>query len=1785
MKDRKKHFLKDAVVVLIAVFMITSIMPAMADTSEKAILQSDDNPNLGLKNPTPSGTHNRLPQMEASLNDADSPPFAPGDIIFSQALDDPSASWSFGNAKESDGYGFYENFKLLSDQPIGKVDLYGLSLAYSGGWISVDPALAQFGIQWFGDPFSEHAIPDEVLTTKTNYGPNLPFVSTGLSYSGYTAYKWTIDLGTAVDIGDLEGVMYVGETSAAGVGGFLFGSSSMGTDLWSYQVGSGDTTYDRACTFYAGGGGPGPGPEECIPDACDFAIAGFTDEFEAQSKGVDINGDGTVDYYIWNSVDKEFCINIANFGEIGIGELKLLLDLYKKVCGPSYTWEIPKYDILKFPCCGNDYPFYFPTEDEFGKPISKDDAWFIQDDCDGDSWVLQAKDWYDNNQAWRCTKGEDRSYGGDEDVYLGKAQCATIGTYDNLTTPMFNIDGAACSTFTFWQWCEGEFTILEDGTVNPIDYGMLAYSLDNGTTWKELPMSDFVVYDTEGVWQKVTLRFMNTAIDDYDLPYMHPYNMVCDDCEPQQGDIVINENLTGAKLRVRFMWEKDPCLQFKGWYIDTVSVTIVLDYELELVCQTHEVIELLPCDPEVGPQWIEYCFPLPCSIEDDTWYELHIYGQVFDPMGCEADITNNEFKFQFKIKDICDIACIDLNPKDMQYVSPGDNVPINATVQNLGTLSQENVPVEFKVGDLATYMLLEDHFETNSLGDYTIYYFNFEDGTCPTKMPYEWSKGWAEISNIYDYAPSEARSMLPGSECVVFADPGGYPTLPEDTGIIFAAPETIDLDPNHNGRDCDDVVGAEMTFNLKWSMEIANSDPSTLASLVLFAIMPTEGPGAGWVAFDSIDSDKFPNGIEGDPDGYENDWQQFKFDLFELLGDRLIGEDFGTGTAYDYIPECEIGIFIYNEGPCTQRNMNYVSDSPDGGSENTENPVPWTGVMLDNWKINIKDYDASNMKTFATLYTGDLQPGEKQTLTTSWKAELCTHVITAEVTAECDDVDPTNDACCAVVVTATQKECIDKYTTQDIVPKGTNIWHICCTRTVPDDCYAWAGEEYETSAEYIDNMDDWLISPPITIPAAMQDYGVAVNFSAWWEFDTKGDRGELYSTQNGNWVRLWATKNTSTMGVFLPQTAYIDGPTVKANPTFQIAFRMYSDNAGVDQGFYVDDIQIVDVTGGGTFDGSMADVYISYNDGNTENAYAWNGAVSWTLAIELSSPEIDDYLGYDITEAVFSGGCDDYGFYANDYEVYASSGALPDMTVLGDDETLLAAGTSSASGWTTVPTTPYAVTGTTYLIVKWLAGYTGYPAGFDYSNSNPKGGYMLYYQSTNDWDTYNLVYLWGYGVWGLDAGLASGTPTNLVFGDPIPGIFQWGDGTTEIWDDDENIWPWTSAVGIGGDYWKLYDEPSPLPNQALPLVEDECEECINGWFMIPSVNLVPTGYDKYVAIDDAIAFEINLTNPLLNPNYVIFSVMMDYNFVDERAYIEFSPDWDGISDMDTATWVVYWEHHPGDAYGDSTGGWISLSDLTAKVDPVPNERWNIDEFVGETVWVRFRLETDGIDAGAGIGEGWAIDNLYILIKETGTPFTDTQAPITSFCYDADTQTVTLMAVDLPLNKGVGVDATYYRIDGGATQTYGGPFKITGEGTHTIEYWSVDNNGNEELPHKTTTIIIDTTPPVVTIIKPEEGKLYLFGSPIFTRFLSDKTLCIGKVPVEATATDASGIMYVLFDYDTGETETHWDDTAPYTDTFTEMHFGPLTISVVAVDNNGLASEPVTMDIVVYNLGLF
>ncbi len=65
----------------------------------------------------------------------------------------------------------------------------------------------------------------------------------------------------------------------------------------------------------------------------------------------------------------------------------------------------------------------------------------------------------------------------------------------------------------------------------------------------------------------------------------------------------------------------------------------------------------------------------------------------------------------------------------------------------------------------------------------------------------------------------------------------------------------------------------------------------------------------------------------------------------------------------------------------------------------------------------------------------------------------------------------------------------------------------------------------------------------------------------------------------------------------------------------------------------------------------------------------------------------------------------------------------------------------------------------------------------------------------------------------------------------------------------------------------------------------------------------------------------------------------------------------------------------------------------------------------------------------------------------------------------------------PADTMSGVRETKYRLDGESWRTWTGtPIVVSGEGRHTLEYYSVDNAGNREEPPRMAQVDIDLTPP-------------------------------------------------------------------------------------------------------------
>ena len=103
---------------------------------------------------------------------------------------------------------------------------------------------------------------------------------------------------------------------------------------------------------------------------------------------------------------------------------------------------------------------------------------------------------------------------------------------------------------------------------------------------------------------------------------------------------------------------------------------------------------------------------------------------------------------------------------------------------------------------------------------------------------------------------------------------------------------------------------------------------------------------------------------------------------------------------------------------------------------------------------------------------------------------------------------------------------------------------------------------------------------------------------------------------------------------------------------------------------------------------------------------------------------------------------------------------------------------------------------------------------------------------------------------------------------------------------------------------------------------------------------------------------------------------------------------------------------------------------------------------------------------------------------------DTMPPTTMSNVKASypgTATVTLSPMDNM--GGSGVAHTYYKLDGGL-QTEGKTIVVGALGPHTLEFWSADNAGNVETPHKLTAFDVKTP---TTIACPTTSAIIAYGA--------------------------------------------------------------------------------------------
>jgi len=127
--------------------------------------------------------------------------------------------------------------------------------------------------------------------------------------------------------------------------------------------------------------------------------------------------------------------------------------------------------------------------------------------------------------------------------------------------------------------------------------------------------------------------------------------------------------------------------------------------------------------------------------------------------------------------------------------------------------------------------------------------------------------------------------------------------------------------------------------------------------------------------------------------------------------------------------------------------------------------------------------------------------------------------------------------------------------------------------------------------------------------------------------------------------------------------------------------------------------------------------------------------------------------------------------------------------------------------------------------------------------------------------------------------------------------------------------------------------------------------------------------------------------------------------------------------------------------------------------------------------------------------------------------------------------ITLSATD----NFAGIANSYYTVDGGPTQTYSSSFTVSGDGTHQVNFWSVDNAGNNNSFY-TVMIRIDATAPIT--------QATLSGSTGANGWY------VGPVQVTLAAADnVSGMANSYFTVDGGATQTY---AGPFTVSANGVH---------------------------------
>jgi Bacterial Ig-like domain (group 3) len=172
----------------------------------------------------------------------------------------------------------------------------------------------------------------------------------------------------------------------------------------------------------------------------------------------------------------------------------------------------------------------------------------------------------------------------------------------------------------------------------------------------------------------------------------------------------------------------------------------------------------------------------------------------------------------------------------------------------------------------------------------------------------------------------------------------------------------------------------------------------------------------------------------------------------------------------------------------------------------------------------------------------------------------------------------------------------------------------------------------------------------------------------------------------------------------------------------------------------------------------------------------------------------------------------------------------------------------------------------------------------------------------------------------------------------------------------------------------------------------------------------------------------------------------------------------------------------------------SQADTTPpSITGTPNRSPNADGWYNTPVTITFTATDDGSGVASvtapltlfaeGINQsavGQATDNAGNTARTTVSNIDiDLTKPITSASAANNINASGNAQITLTASDALsGIKSTHFQIDGGAQQTYSGPFNVNGDSTHTITYSSIDKAGNIE---DTKTLTLSTSGSTLTTV--------------------------------------------------------------------------------------------------------